>query len=230
MRTKAGFLVLAAIISFVMVFVARQRDLHRLRAGNESLRQDLEARRGPAAAPADERPATPPAPVAAAQLSPPEQRELLRLRGQVQPLRGELREMSNLLATAAQPQPTQLPYPLPVDAPITPEQRRELTDYQRHARGLGLALAKYLGEHEGELPDDLGKLGTLAPALPEDFIQRFELIHMGKVHWGDVAIAREKAPRPLPAGLGKGRVRTTVYAAGHVDMSVVESNGAGQAN
>jgi hypothetical protein len=223
MRTKAGFLVLAAIISFVMVFVARQRDLHRLRAGNESLRQDIEASRAPPAAPADEHPAAPPTPVATAQLSLPEHLELLRLRGQAQPLRGELQEMSNLLASAAQPQPAQLPYPLPVDAPITPEQRRELTDYQRHARRFGSALANYLGQHEGELPDDLGKLGTLTPALPEEFIQRFELIHTGKVHWGDVAIAREKAPRPLPAGLGKGRVRTTVYAAGHVDMSVVES-------
>ena len=210
MKNKIWFCVFPLTVLVAAAFIARQRTLNEVRAGNESLRQQINAQRSvPMAEP-------PPAvqstnPVVALNLD--EHTELLRLRGKIQPLRRGLQEMSNRVVTLAQPaiqrastQTKQLPPPQPSDrnAEIQVMNTFMRSEPYRNARDFNIALGDYLKAHSGEIPDDLVKVETSSrSSLPQGVSERFELIQSGKIPEEALSytlVAREKEPQQLTDG------------------------------
>lgn len=225
MKLKLACALLGAAIVVVVAFAARQRTLNELRTGNESLRRRFDSQ---AAVPA-------PNPSAAVQpthsvppLSEDERSELLKLRGQFAPLQRELAEASNRVATLNQPKP-QRTGASPANDPTSPPPVPKMQAAERNedAKRLAAVLGKYLTDHSGELPDDLGKLEALAsPALPAGTGQRFELMRAGVVPEearSYTLAAREKQPQQL--SLGDNGLWTRIYL--RADGSIITVNGYG---
>lgn len=216
------FLLTAAIAMAAFSFVARQRTLNKLRAGNESLLQQInEQAVPPASVPATRSQST----NAVAQLSPDERRELLRLRGQIQPLRGELQDRSNRVAMLNQPRPRSVTTQAGKTSAEPPPKVQEKIAYMqtegfKGAQRLADALRVYMAEHAGELPHKLTEVEALAhPSLPEGLSQRFELTRSGMVPEEArpyTFIAREKEPQQLPNGKW---VRIYISAKGYASIS-----------
>lgn len=100
MRIVIVCLLLAAVVAAAFSLASGQRTLAELRAANQELQAQLDARRAalnpsPAAASSD----------AAAAFSSREMTELLALRGQIRPLRSELAGLSNRLSQLTAPPP-----------------------------------------------------------------------------------------------------------------------------
>lgn len=80
------------------LFVARQRTLNALRAGNDSLRRQAELEQSAFVAAVRESPAN-----SVAGLSKADEKELLRLRSKIVPLREQLRDASNRVVLLQRP-------------------------------------------------------------------------------------------------------------------------------
>jgi len=206
MRNKIAYFLLITALVVVMAFVARQRTLKGLRAGNESLRQQINT---PAATPESAGLTESLSTNSVTQLSSAERRELIRLRGQIQPLRGELQDMSNRVALLNQPRPRSGPAQTKEMPPERQAGMQAEIDFRgsepfTSAIGLAFAMRKYLDEHAGELPADLTKAEALAnPSLPEGVGLRYELMRSGTVPAEGESyslIAREKEARQLTDG------------------------------
>jgi hypothetical protein len=81
---------LTVIVALAILFIARQRTLNDLRAGNDSLRKQVEMKRS-AFVPDISGPQM----ETVARLSEVDEKELLQLRSRIGPLREQLRDMSN---------------------------------------------------------------------------------------------------------------------------------------
>jgi hypothetical protein len=210
MKTRIWYCLPIGAVLIGSVVCLRQPILNQLRAGNQSLRQQLEAQ-----APVPVAEQTPPArstnPVIA--LSPVERTELLQLRGQILPLRRELQEMSNHVATLAQPaiqraskQTKLLPLPEHIDRKAETEVMNAfmLGEPYSNARSFNKALGDYLKAHAGELPDNLAVVETSARSpLPQGVSERFELMRNGRIPEEALSytlVAREKEPQHLADG------------------------------
>lgn len=100
MKNKIWYCFLPITVLIAVTIGVRQRTLNELRAGNQSLREQLDAQ---SSAPAAEPPPAAQSTNLVVALSADERTELLRLRGQILPLRRELQEMSNQVVTLSQP-------------------------------------------------------------------------------------------------------------------------------
>lgn len=199
---------IAATVLGTLVFCLCQRTLNELRAGNDSLRHQLQVPE-PAAEtnvvqlPGDSLDA----------LSPDERLELLRLRGQVAPLRRELQGLSNRVATLAESSSRRETTPSARLLSSDPAVRRAEIERRnayfrsepyRNVRNLSIALGRYIKSHSGELPDDLASLEASANhAFAPDTSERFELMRRGKIPEEARAytlVAREKQPEQLADG------------------------------
>ena len=88
MKSKFACLIAAIIVAFAAWFTARQRALHDLRAGNDSLRRQIDLRPSGGST-------TPASTNSAAKLSDTDERELLQLRSSITSLREQARDASN---------------------------------------------------------------------------------------------------------------------------------------
>jgi hypothetical protein len=98
MRKKSAYFVLTVIVALAALFVARQRTLNALRAGNDSLRTHVELEQSARGAAVRE-----PAADSAAGLCEADEKELLQLRSRIVPLREQLREASNRVVLLQRP-------------------------------------------------------------------------------------------------------------------------------
>jgi hypothetical protein len=98
MRKKSAYFVLTVIVAFTALFVARQRTLDALRAGNDSLRTRINLEKSARGMGVHEPPAN-----SAAGLNDADERELLQLRSKIMPLREQLRDTSNRVVLLQRP-------------------------------------------------------------------------------------------------------------------------------
>jgi hypothetical protein len=98
MRKKSAYFVLTVIVALTALFVSRQRTLHALRAGNDSLRTQVAMQNSARGATVRESAAD-----SAAGLCEADEKELLQLRSRIVPLREQLREASNRVVLLQRP-------------------------------------------------------------------------------------------------------------------------------
>ena len=100
MRNMSTYFVLAVIAALAMWFGTRHRTLEALRAGNDSLRKQVDSEKTARAAAVLEPRVAP-----VARLNDEDERELMRLRSKIVPLQEQLRDASNRVAVLQQPLP-----------------------------------------------------------------------------------------------------------------------------
>lgn len=171
MRTKAVYFVLTVIVALAALFAARQRTLHALRAGNDSLRSQFDLAKPARGAAVPDPPTN-----SVARLSDADEKELLQLRSKILPLREQLRDASNRVAVLQRPRN---------DAGSSSQRAvsETMTDFMKsetylNATKLAKALSHYLRDSGGQLPDpgNLAAAVQLYADVPAAFSQRFELI------------------------------------------------------
>ncbi len=213
MRTKAVYFVLTVIVALAALFAARQRTLHALRAGNDSLRSQFDLAKPARGAAVPDPPTN-----SVARLSDADEKELLQLRSKILPLREQLRDASNRVAVLQRPRN---------DAGSSSQRAvsETMTDFMKsetylNATKLAKALSHYLRDSGGQLPDpgNLAAAVQLYADVPAAFSQRFELIRndtaQGKPP-DESLIAREKQSEPWPDG---GWIRIYLTANGDADI------------
>jgi hypothetical protein len=213
MSKKSAYFVLTVIVALAVLFVARQRTLHTLRADNDSLRNqvDLETSAREAAVP------KPPA-NSSPRLSEADEKELLQLRSKILPLREQLRDTSNRVVILQHPRKD-------AGSSGQPSVSEAMKDFMKsetylNATKLAKALSQYLREHDNKLPDpdNLAPAAQLYADVPAAFSQRFELMRTDTAPEktrDESLIAREKRSEPWPEG---GWIRIYLTANGNADI------------
>jgi hypothetical protein len=216
----ALFLSVILALALATAVGIQQRTLKDLRAGNDSLRRDIETQ----VAAESLKPAAEVSPArSAAELSAEEKAELLRLRGQIPSLRSEAAAAADRVARASNPAPKssssfrpssarQMPAEALMNAFMKSQAFRSADDFSK-------AIQRHLSQH-GQLPVDLTLLEAAdGTRLPPEVVQRFEMFRSGALVESEgprVLVAREKEPRQLPDG---NWVRLYIQANGGVTVA-----------
>jgi hypothetical protein len=89
---------LTVVVALAALFAARQRTLHALRAGNDSLRSQIDLDKSARGAAVPDPPTN-----SVARLNDADEKELLQLRSKIVPLREQLRDASNRVVILQRP-------------------------------------------------------------------------------------------------------------------------------